>query len=219
MKNLILILAFFLLTQAAFSNTIGSIEHSFQVDREGQVFRGREPRKFVDDLQEFGITDVIIFKNDTKGEVVKELEDLESLGLNSHHIEFRWKDIPSMEVACEQVVEAINIIYRVKKNGGSTFFHCTAGEDRTGLLAGAYRMLEEGLSKEEVFEEEMCGRKYGDGNPGKPWAVKSAIQKELTPLFLSIAQKIEKGEWRLGKVTKKSCKGLQVGPTTLRCSR
>lgn len=196
-----------------------TIPNSFQVDKDGNVFRGKEPKALVDELAHIGISDVIIFKNEVKDEVQKELASLKELGIKSHHIPFRWKQFNSMTEACEQTVQALNIIHKVKAKNGKVFFHCTAGEDRTGMLAGLYRMLEEKLTQGTAFRTEMCARGYSDGNSHKPGMVTGAIQKELTPLFLALSAKIESGEWKLGKLTKKSCQDLLVSPTKLKCKQ
>lgn len=216
MKTILSLISLFI-TLSAFAVDGLTIPNSHQVDTHGQVFRGKEPGKLVDELAHFGITDVIIFKNQTKTEVDKEISRLNELGLTSHHIPFAWKDVESMTMACEQVVEALQVIHKTTTRGGSVFFHCTAGEDRTGLLAGVFRMLDQNWSTQKAFKEEMCARGYSDGNYKKPYSVTSAIQKDLTPLFLAIAEKIEKGEWKMGKLTKKSCAKLVVKPTTLKC--
>ena len=195
-----------------------TIPNSHQVDKDGNVFRGRQPEKLVDELAHIGITNVIIFKNDVKGEVVKEIGELNRLGIKSHHIPFRWKQYPSMQEACEQIVEAISIIRDVKKVNGKTFLHCTAGEDRTGAVMGLYRMMSEKMSMNQVFRGEMCPRGYSDGNSHKPRNVTSAIEAELTPLFVTLAGKVERGEMKLGTLSKASCKNLSVAPSKLRCN-
>lgn len=195
-----------------------TIPNSHQVDKEGNVFRGRQPEKKVDELAHIGITNVIIFKNDVKGEVVKELAELNRLGITSHHIPFRWKQYPSMQEACEQIIEAITIIRDVKKVNGKTFLHCTAGEDRTGAVLGLYRMMSERMSMNQVFRGEMCPRGYSDGNSHKPKAVTDAIAAELTPLFVTLAGKVERGEWKLNSLSKASCKNLVPVKTNLRCN-
>ncbi len=63
----------------------------------------------------------------------------------------------------------------------------------------------------------MCARGYSDGNKNKPGMVHGAIQKELTPLFIAIAQKIEEGNVELGKVSKTICRDLAVAPTKMTC--
>lgn len=216
MKNILFCLLF--ASSISFADDGLTIANSFQVDQTGHVYRGKEPKKAVIELAQIGITDVIIFKNDVRGEVIQEIAALKTLGINSHHIPFRWKEYPSMVEACEQTVDALNIIQTVKARNGKVFFHCTAGEDRTGMLAGLYRMLEERLSAQNVFATEMCARGFSDGNPHKPYMVSSAIQKELTPLFIALSSKVEKGEWRLGRlISKASCKTIQVAPTNLKC--
>lgn len=194
-----------------------TIPNSFVVDKDSQVFRGKEPKALVTELADIGITDVLIFKNELKTEVTTEIAALKELKIKSHHIPFRWKGFESTEVACTQVVEALNLIAKTKAKNGSIYFHCTAGEDRTGMLAGLYRMLEEELSMQEVFKDEMCARGYSDGNKNKPGMVHGAIQKELTPLFIAIAQKIEEGNVELGKVSKSICRDLAVAPTKMTC--
>lgn len=214
--NNLLAIALILSSTSSFAQGIGNF---FQVDREGQVFRGKEPKEFATDLKRMGITDVLIFKNETKNEVSTEIANLSALKIKSYHIPFKWKNFESVQVACEQVVDALNIIHRVKASRRSIFFHCSLGEDRTGMLAGLYRMLEEGANTQDVFFNEMCARGYSDGNPKKPGMVYGAIQKELTPLFLAIAQKIEQRQWTLGRINRQSCMGLTIAPTKLRCRR
>lgn len=218
MKNILLLLAL-LCVYSAYAVDGLTIPNSHQVDREGHIFRGREPKKLITELKDFGITDVLIFKNDVKGEVEQEIAGLRSLGIRPFHIPFRWKEFASMEEACGQVVDALNLLYKVKQNGGAIFFHCTAGEDRTGMLAGLYRMLEENLSSAKAFRYEMCNRGYSDGNAHKPGLVTGAIQKELTPLFVALSQKVESGAWTLGRISKRSCLGLKVAPTKLKCNQ
>lgn len=214
----LLLLSLFVFSTAAFSQVQGlTITNSFQVDKEGYVFRGREPKAKVSELLNIGITDVVIFKNETKTEVQDEMAELERLSISAHHIPFRWKDFPSMIEACEQTVDALNIITKVKAKKGKVYFHCSVGEDRTGMLAGLYRMLEERVTKEAVFKTEMCARGYSDGDVHKPGMVVAAIQKELTPLFLALSQKIESGEWVSGKINKLSCKNIVLKPTKLKC--
>lgn len=195
--------------------TIGNFH---TVDPESSIYRGREPKSKVAELASLEISDVIIFKNDVRGEVYKEISALNELGIKPHHIPFKWKEYQSVQGACEQLVLAMTIMRDVRSRGGKSFIHCTAGEDRTGALAGLFRMLDEGLDRDTVFKEEMCERGYSDGSGHKPWVVTSAIQKELTPIFIAMAKLIEDGDMTLDTLDSRLCKNLQVYPTRMRCN-
>jgi protein-tyrosine phosphatase len=191
----------------------------FQVGKSGNVFRGREPRGQVEKLARENFTDVVIFKNEVRSEVTRELEDLEKFRITSHYIPFRWKEFQSVKEACEQVAHGLKILEKVQRENRKVFFHCTAGEDRTGVLAGLFLMLTERQSMRKVFEKELCPNGYAEGNPAKPRPVTSAIHKELTPLFVALAEKIQKGEWKRGKIHKSVCRNLALPTTSLRCSK
>jgi len=79
--------------------------------------------------------------------------------------------------------------------GKTAFFHCTVGEDRTGYLAGLYRLLTEQSTPADIFQQEMCERGYSAGNPQKPQiAVVNEVDNDLTPLYAKMAFKIANGE-------------------------
>ena len=200
---------------SAFHSSVDGITvpNAHFMNDEGTVLRGMEPRKKVKELVDYGVTDVLIFKNSTKGEVEEEIELIKEVGLTSHHIPFKWKGFESEQAACEQVVEAINLIKKLEAKGKVVYFHCTVGEDRTGLLAGVYRLMTQGWSAQKAFKDEMCANGYADGNPKKPGMVTGAIHKELTPLFFALAEKIESGK----KITKATCKGIALEKTSKKC--
>jgi hypothetical protein len=149
----------------------------------------------VQELVDAGVTDVVIFKNELKHEVQDEEDALENLGITGKHVlhlDFRWKNIESFTTACQQTIQALAFLDQVaNKKDAKAYFHCTVGEDRTGMLAGLIRMLEEGWSVEKAFESELCQNGYEAGNPAKPPKVVQAIRKELTPVFLKMAFLIE----------------------------
>jgi protein tyrosine/serine phosphatase len=177
------------------------------------IFRSAQPNRLISEVVEFGFSDVIIFKNEVKNEVQKQISFLELHEVRHHHIPFPWKDVTNPEETCLQVIDALEIINRVEKQNGKVLVHCTAGEDRTGLLMGLIRMQKESMRLEEVFAEEMCAKGYADGNTKKPRQVTGPIHKALTPLFIALAQKIENGE----SLNRKSCKNIKLHPTKLTC--
>ena len=186
-----------------------SIPNTHMLDDNGTVYRGMAPGKRIQQLVDLGITDVLIFKNQTRKEVDKEIVALKELGYSNeqiHHIPFKWKDINDFKSACIQTVDALKLIKEVyESDSRSIFFHCTVGEDRTGHLAGIWDMLLEGSSTHESFQTQMCERGYGAGNDHKPWKVVSAIRKGLTPLFFKMARLVENGDLTLDSLDVSAC--------------
>jgi hypothetical protein len=166
--------------------------------KRGTLLRGSAPATAdAAKLVSYGVTDVLIFKNETSSEVRSEISALISAGIEEDRITaipFRWNEIGSFREACEQTVEALQKAQEVASSRGRTmYFHCTMGEDRTGYLAGLLRMLEQGQSLRTVFEEDLCQHGYEAGNPHKPAGVVRTVRTELTPVFLKMAFLIETG--------------------------
>ena len=66
-------------------------------------------------------------------------------------------------------------------------------------------MLNENMSKETVFENEICKNGFGAGNPNKPEYVVNKIRGDLRTLFLAMADKIERGELSLDNLSYSAC--------------
>ncbi|AFY02786.1 phosphatase domain-containing putative toxin [Bdellovibrio bacteriovorus] len=185
--------------QSAFGGTIEglSIPNSHEVysDASGaRVVRGMEPRNKaqIHELLDSGIEEVLIFKTDTKGEVAKEITQLQNAGLSAAaitHVPFPWKDLHDYKAACRMTIEALKTIERSVKAGRSIYFHCTVGEDRTGYLAGLWGLWTgEFETAAQAFKTEMCARGYEAGNPRKPYKeVVAKIRETLTPTYLKMA--------------------------------
>lgn len=188
-----------------------SIPNTHVVKRsEGVILRGMAPltQKQVEELKVYGITDVLIFRNDVLGEtgIADEIRLLEKTKLKVHTIPFRWKDISNFTEACTQTVQALRLIREVEmKKGRGLFFHCTVGEDRTGYLAGLYRILFEKVSSAEAFKTEMCGRGYAEGDYKKPPSVVKVVHSNVTPLFYKMVQLIESGRLSEKKFDEAAC--------------
>jgi hypothetical protein len=193
------------------------IKNSFALT--SQVFRGSQPLGKAEALRDAGVDQVLIFKNDTKGEVERETSELLAAGFserNIHHIPMPWKNI-NLKSACFQTVEALKILADAERRNKSIFFHCTVGEDRTGMLAGLYQMLSNHVSMIDVFDNEMCGRGYADGNSNKPAYVVNSIEEGLTPLFIAMATEIEKSQMDLSDLSGEMCDHLKISDEILSC--
>ncbi|MEK7356186.1 MAG: tyrosine-protein phosphatase [Bdellovibrionota bacterium] len=136
------------------------------------LYRGAQPIGHPDVLTKSGIDVVVIFKNDTKGEVKREKDELTAEGTKRmrpfvvHHIPMEWKQIDSKR-ACEQTIQALTVLLAAEKAGANAYVHCTAGEDRTGMVSGLARMLLNGETTDKIFADELCENGYSDGG-GKP---------------------------------------------------
>ena len=158
---------------------------------------------------------------------VAELAQLRQAGYRAasiSHIPFAWKDLPPFRTSCGQVVDALATLDRVYHTPGRTaFFHCTVGEDRTGLLAGLVRLLETGETVAQVFQRELCARGYEAGNPHKPPMVVNQVRAGLTPLFLKMATLIKAGKLKPGALSKTVCArdpGMgSLNPASFLCPR
>lgn len=188
------------------------IQNAHAVGTSGMIFRGMAPRSDDDyaDLVATGIGAVLVFKNQTgTDDVGEEITALTGAGLAATritNIPFKWKDIGTFTDPCTQTIDALKFIATSVKAGKKTFFHCTVGEDRTGLLAAVHRLLNEpSLTADKAFDEEMCERGYAAGNPLKPSFVTSALDKGLTPLYQKLAYLVATGKIRANALDASVC--------------
>lgn len=176
-----------------------------------QIYRSAAPARNIPYLGQAGFTHVLIFKNQTKNEVDTEIRDLQKIGIlkaNIYHVPFSWKETGALEEACEQVVTALGYLAQVEKSRShKMLFHCTLGEDRTGALAGLYRMLYSGWSIDRAFQEEMCANGYEAGDKGKPLSIVNLVRSEVTPVFLAVASLIVQKKISFNYLNPKVCKG------------
>lgn len=123
------------------------------------------------------------------------------------HIPMPWKQEGKKPFdyrkACEMTVEAMNIIHN---STAPVLFHCTVGEDRTGMLAGLLK-VQNGSSVVKAFRDEMCARGYEAGNPTKSQSpsVVRAVRDALTPLYLKMATVIANNQ---GSISHQECAEL-----------
>lgn len=178
------------------------------------VIRGMAPRnkKEMQALLDLGVERFLMIKIDTNGDIAKEVETLSSLGVADKdmlHLDFPWKDITDYGAFCEMTVDALNMLKTSEANGKKIYFHCTLGEDRTGYLAGLYKIYRgDEETRKEIFENEMCDKGYEAGNPTKVYHVVKKVRDGLTPAFIGMADLIEKNAGK--KLSKSICKGLVI---------
>lgn len=184
---------------------------------QGEVLRGMMPRNNrtdkINELFSRGVTDVVIFKDELNGDVTRETQELiDQYGYpaeNIHAIPFRWRDVTSYREACEQMIDALKVLENAYNTAGRVaYFHCTVGEDRTGMLAGMFRMVEmhkQGWTTRKAFDQEMCMHGYEAGNPRKPDGVVQTIRQELTPIFLKLATLVDIGAISAGHLDRSVC--------------
>lgn len=202
MKTLILFI-FSLVTTTAFAGFESPFESSIDTLTvpnshyvgSDMVIRGQTPRNLEEyqQLKDLGVAKVLIFKNETKNEVQTEIQILNKLKIKSKHIEFPWKEITNFVPVCENAKLALKWIKSNEDSGETTFFHCTVGEDRTGLMAGLILLTKEtNLSVKAVYKDELCAKGYEAGDPNKNANVSKTVRENLTPVFLKMAYLLKK---------------------------
>ena len=176
------------------------------------LYRGPQPTGHAAEIAQMGISEVVIFKNDVKGEVETESGELIEAGFNKtqiYKIPMEWKKL-NIKKSCRQTMAALQVLIDAERSGRALLFHCTAGEDRTGMLAGLAQMLLVKTTTNQTFTYELCDRGYSDGDRKKPLSVVGEIEKGLSPLFFTLAQKIEKGEISIDRLDPEICDDLRV---------
>ena len=178
------------------------------------IIRAMAPRneKDIDRLIELGVVKFLIFKIDTNGEVEKEKNLLYSKGYSTHdilHLSFPWKDITDFQNVCEMTIEALSFLKINDNKKQTTYMHCTVGEDRTGYLAGLYKIYTDSNQLiEDVFQNELCDKGYEAGNPKKVYHVVQKVRENLTPAFLGMVHLINENRGK--KLAKSMCNNFQA---------
>ncbi len=199
-----------------FASTVDgiTIPNTHIIDREGKILRGMAPNKSIQELIDFGVTDVLIFKNPVNNEIKQEVSELKSFGLNYpnvRQIPFEWKDIKDYGKACRQSVAALQFIKEVAQSSDrKIFFHCTVGEDRTGFLAGLWQSLTKtnNMSYQSIWNDQVCENGFGRGNPKKPMSVVTKLQQDLVPIYWSMIQMIQEGLINLEDLNENACDAI-----------
>lgn len=179
----------------------------------GRVLRGMAPWSSLQvmQLREHGITDILIFRNDIPGEpgTAEEIELLTENGIardRIYQIPFPWKNIREFASPCRQTIQALRLVAaELTRENSGLFFHCTVGEDRTGYLAGLYRILYENYSADKAFREEMCAHGYAEGDFNKPSSVSATVHENITKLFVKMLYLKEMGKLSATRLEESVC--------------
>ena len=162
----------------------------------------------IEELKNFDITDILIFKNQTRDEIDRERAEVSDIApeIKITQMDFPWHNVESYVETCERTIDALRLMRSIDRNPTrKLFYHCTVGEDRTGLLSGLWDMLKFGKTTSNVFKNQMCENGYEAGNPQKPAYVVNEIRDDLTPMFIMMAKKIEIGKLKMRNLTKSVC--------------
>lgn len=110
------------------------------------LYRGGKPSdRGLRDLKNAGVKTIINLRMDGDGEDAESLK-VKRLGMNYHNIEFAFGR-PDLE----KVEQVLDIMTDAKQQ--PVFIHCRQGADRTGMMVGIYRILTEGWSWDQVWDE------------------------------------------------------------------
>ena len=107
------------------------------------LFRGGEPKEGgFEALAKMGVEIVV----DLRGDRDVERKELARLGIQ--YVPMPWQcSFPKDRIFAD-------FIALIRKNPGKKIFvHCRVGDDRTGMVIAAYRMIEDGWSAERAKEE------------------------------------------------------------------
>ena len=179
------------------------IANSYFIDKNkngGAIIRGSAPLNHhnLKLMKKFGISEYIIFKNDKAGEVKGEIGGLLELGARKDsvtHIDFDWKDNENFSSGCKKIIQGINLLKLAMKNNKKIYFHCTTGEDRSGVLAASYLLsVHSKADIKKLFKNEMCAKGYEAGDPEKDKEVVERIRAGLTKTFLKTAYRIDQAK-------------------------
>lgn len=191
--------------------------HSLREDN--RILRGAAPEGRLGKLKEHGVTDVVIFRDGVADAVEREKTNLKKLGYaeqSIHHIPMKWRKFPSFKEGCENAVAALQIMQAVENDPKKKLYlHCTMGEDRTGMIAGLYRMVFQGWTVEQAFKSEMCARGFSEANPRKPEEIAAIINGDLKLIFARMAAMSEAGVLNSKSLSVQAC-SMPVSETRVR---
>lgn len=127
------------------SELMSTIKRFAEVD--DNLFRGGQPDEAdLRLLKEYGIKKIINFRNE-KDLILEEKKQAEALG-------FEYVSIPWTIYGAYRKEVADEFFAAIKdKTEKPVFFHCKRGSERTGVMAGLYKIKRKGLSMQEALDD------------------------------------------------------------------
>lgn len=130
---------------AAEKLTLEGVGNFARID--GFVYRGAQPKSYAfSELKNAGIGVVVDLRNE-KGEIAKERDEVQALGMRFVSIPWKGTGEPSRE----EVISFLSLLHEA--NGEKIFVHCRRGADRTGVMIALYRITFDGWTTEQAVQE------------------------------------------------------------------
>lgn len=121
--------------------------HFFKVDED--LYRGAQPtEKGIKKLSELGVTTIVNLRAQTRSERAHQQELAETYGMRFVSLPMRMYFRPK----ADQIAEFLQTL---EQSDGAVFIHCHQGEDRTGSMVAVYRVVEQGWSPENAYDEAL----------------------------------------------------------------
>jgi protein tyrosine/serine phosphatase len=145
MTYIIRILMPLLFAVPTFASTVQDLPNFVQV--KPQIFRGGRPTSDgLRELQRRGVKTIVDIENDGYA-IAREKTWATELGIKFISSPMDWRVAPS-----DQQIESLLQVLKDKREF-PVYLHCKHGEDRTGLVFGLYRVVVDGWSVEDAYDE------------------------------------------------------------------
>lgn len=114
---------------------------------DSNIFRGPLPdRHSLESAKKAGVTTIVSLCNEKKA-VAREAKDASALGLKFINIPLSALRRPSDA----DIRQFLDIVHR--KDQDPVYVHCLHGRDRTGVMIGLYRVVENGWNGDDAYRE------------------------------------------------------------------
>lgn len=161
------------------------------------ILRGGSPRHRNDlkSLFEHGVDKILILKKENRSEVQDETRDALTVGFRAdqiQHIPLNWVGLKAFRPACLMVKDGLLALQEASRSHKKIFFHCSVGEDRTGVLSALWlKWNNPAETKMDLFKSAMCPYGYAEMNPKKIPSTVKKIHESMTRLYGAMYDRID----------------------------